>query len=288
MLVLKAVILGAVQGISEFFPISSSGHLSLIGNLLGVEMDLTFSILLHLGTLIAVLLNFHREVLRCLRELIGYFMDLYFNLRQFILYKGAPEGPGYRRMVAGSYRKMTLMLLLAMVPTVLLAVLFVPLSERLNRNLLCSGLGMLVTALLLLVTSFMEKKRKGPREARFADAVLIGAFQGFSAFPGISRFGMTLSAGFICGFSAKFNRLFAYLLFVPTLIGAIILEGGRQQWSGSTMGLLPSLAGMLCAVVVGYLTIRAAIKLISSLSSLRGFSVYCACVGLLSIVFYLV
>ncbi len=285
-MILKAVILGAVQGISEFFPISSSGHLTLLGNLMGVQMDLTFTILLHLGTLLSVVLYFHREALRCLGELIGFFRDIWYNLQQFAEYRGAPEGPAYRKLVVGPYRKITLMMLVTMAPTVVLAVLLVPLSEQLNNNLLCAGMGLFVTALLLLVTSFTEVRKKGPREARFTDALLVGVFQGFSSFPGISRFGMTLSAGFISGFTAKFNRLYAYLLFIPTMIGAMILEGGRQHWTGSTMGVLPCICGFLASVAAGYLTIRVAVKVVSSLS-LRGFSVYCACIGLISIVFYL-
>lgn len=287
MLILKAIILGAVQGISEFFPVSSSGHLSLLGNLLGMEIDPMFNIMLHLGTLLAVFLYFYKEIVRCIRELAGIFRDLYHNFRQFAGYRGGPEGPVYVRVLSNTWRKIDCMLLLSMIPTAVLAFIIRPFAEMLNRNLLCSGLGLFITALLLFAASFTERSAKGPKEAKYSDALLVGVFQGFASFPGVSRFGMTLSSGFFSGFSSRFNRVYAFLLFIPTIAGAVILEGSRQPWTGNTVGILPCLCGMFAAFAFGLFTIRIAVRIITSVS-LKGFAGYCACIGLLSIILYLI
>lgn len=287
MLIIKAIILGAVQGITEFFPISSSGHLSLIGNIMGVEMDLSFMIILHLCTLFSVVLYFKKEVIKCLCEIWGMIKDLFYNLKRMMSYRGGPEGPGYRKIISNSYRKISVMLIISMAVTCVIAVLIHPVTKIFNMNLLCSGFGLLVTAIVLLTASFTGKNRKGPKESKYQDAVIIGAFQGISAFPGISRMAMSYSAGRICGFTLKYNKIYCFLLMIPSIAGAALLECTGGNGLATKMGVLPGIFGAASALFFGYFTVRTAVKILSGMS-MRKFSYYCACIGIISIILYLV
>ncbi len=290
MSIIQAVILGAVQGITEFFPVSSSGHLALISNKMGIgsETNLLFVIMLHLGTLLAVTVVFLPDIVKLTRELVHMLQDLFYNLKLLLSKDSSGQQPPYRKLVSGNYRKFSLMLVITMVPTVIIGYLICPLAEAVTGNLLASGMGLLVTALLLLVSSFMPKSGKDPRKARYTDAILIGAFQGFSGFPGISRLGMTLSSAYLSGFSRKFVLKYSFVLCVPAILGAIILEGGRvhRQAGALSVTLAPCLAGMATAAVVGFFVIRLAIRLISKKGN-RIFAAYCMIIGMISAVEYL-
>ena len=286
--ILQAALLGLVQGVTEFFPISSSGHLALIGNLLGAEgtTNLLFVVMLHMGTLLSILTVFYKDILRILFEVAGMIRDLFFNLK---LHFSNPMREGhipYRKILGGSYRKFTALLLVSLIPTVLVACLVSPIVEMLTGNLLASGLGLFITALLLFVSSFIMVSDRGPKEAKFLDAFVIGAFQGFGAFPGNSRLAMTLSSGFLSGFTRKFTIKYAFLLAVPTIIGAMLFEGSRSHAMDVAVGVLPCLTGMAVSAVVGFFMIRLALKVLSRKRN-RFFALYCLIIGIISIVGYL-
>ena len=288
MLALKAVLLGAVQGVSEFFPVSSSGHISFFADLLGVNIDLMFVIMLHIGSLAAVVLYFRRELARCVLEFAGIFADLYFNLKAFFAHAGdAADGSYYRRILSNSYRKLSVLLIAAVVPTIIIGALLAPLIELLSGNILCSGMGLFITALILLIASFERSGRKGPKEARAGDAVMTGIFQGASVFPGVSRYALTYSSGLYRGFSRKFSRLFSFLMFVPVTVGALLAEGTHLRWSAPAIGIMPSVLGMLSAMATGFFVVRFAMKAVERIP-VRIFSIYCFCMGAVSVVFYLI
>lgn len=284
---LQAAVLGLVQGITEFFPISSSGHLTLVGSLMGAEgsASLMFMVMLHLGTLLAVLSVFYKDILRILSELAGMCRDLVYNLKRHFADPSGKNRAPYRKLLCSSYRKFAAMLLVSLIPTVLVAYLVSPIVEMLTGNLLASGLGLFVTALLLFVSSFVVSCDRGPREAKFLDAFVIGSFQGFGAFPGNSRLAMTLSSGFLSGFAKKFAVKYTFVLSVPTIIGAIILEASRRPAMDVQVGVLPCLIGMLVSAVTGFFVIRMALKLLSRKNN-RFFAVYCLIIGIVSIAGY--
>lgn len=287
--VLQAALLGLVQGVTEFFPVSSTGHLTLVGKLLGAEgaTSLMFMIMLHLGTLVAVLSVFYKDILRIIAETIGILADAVTNLKIYIAEHKQPEGRRYIKILSNGYRKFTALILISLIPTILVAFLVSPIVEMLAGNLLASGLGLFVTALLLFVSSFMRYADKGPRDAKILDAVLVGAFQGFGAFPGNSRLAMALSSGFLSGFSRKFALKYAFVLSVPTVIGALILEAGRYQaGEAAAVGVLPCAVGMLVSAAVGFFVIRIVLKLLNVKRN-RFFAGYCLVIGILSIIGYL-
>lgn len=289
MSVLQAILLGAVQGVTEFFPVSSSGHLTLVSNLMGIEGNISFmfTIMLHIGTLLAVVAVFYKDILRLLTELVRMAADLAANLKLRFSGRGNPDEIRYRKIISNNYRKFVLLLVVSMIPTGIIGYLICPLSEAVTGNLLASGMGLLVTALLLLVASFVLGSDKGPKEAKYTDALLIGAFQGFAAFPGISRLGMTVSSSYLSGFSRKFVLKYAFILSVPTIVGAMILEGRRASFSmGNNVGVLPCIIAMITAAVVGFFVIRLAMHLINKKRS-RLFAGYCILIGIISAVCYL-
>ena len=286
--ILQAALLGLVQGITEFFPVSSAGHLTLVGNLLGVEgaTSLMFMIMLHIGTLIAIFSVFYRDILRIIVEAAGMIRDSVFNLKTYAAEHRTPEGRQYRKILSTGYRRFTALVLVSLIPTFVVAYLVSPIVEMLTGNLLAVGLGLFVTALLLFVSSFMHYADKGPKEAKFVDAFLIGAFQGFGAFPGNSRLAMSLSSAFLSGFSRKFALKYAFVLSVPTVIGAIALEASRNYEPAVTVGVLPCLVGMLVSAVVGFFIIRIAVKMLNMRRN-RFFAGYCLIIGIFSIIGYL-
>lgn len=286
MLVLKAIILGAVQGVTEFFPVSSSGHLSLLGNAMGIQTDLLFTILLHIGSLAAVILYFRVEIIRCLIELKNIFKDIHYNIKRLLFYSGDIEGPRYKKVVSNNYRKLVTLLIVTMIPTVAISIILIPVVEMLNNNILCSGMGLLITALVLFVASYAGKNRKGPKEAKYTDALMIGAFQSIAVLPGVSRFGMVLSSSIFRGFTKKFAKLYSFLLLVPTIIGSLILEASRAGTAPTYIGILPGILGMITALAVGYCVIKFAVRVINR-ASLSIFAFYCVCIGFISILCYL-
>ncbi len=194
MALIRALILGIVQGAASAFPVSSSGHVGLFSRLLGTEVALPAMSLLHLGTLIAVALLFYRDIMRLGYAIVGIFRDLFFNLRLLVSGKKKRAGQAYRRVMAKPYRRFAMLLGVSLVPTFVIGWLFSGLALQGGSNLLATAIGFFVSALLLLVSSFFAAANKGPSRTSWFDAVLIGIFQGAAVFPGISRLGMVLAS----------------------------------------------------------------------------------------------
>ncbi len=286
MLVLKALLLGAVQGLTEFFPVSSSGHLVLLGNLIGFETDLLFTIMLHIGSLFSVVIYFRTEIVKCLWGLCKLLSGSGKKIKRSFLYGHMANDDDNTKLLNDNYSKIALMIVVSMIPTVIVAILLASLVEEIHENMLCTGMGLLVTSLMLLIASLTKNGKKGPKEAELSDSFVIGLFQGVAVLTGFSRLAMALCFGIYRGFSRKFVRLYAFLLFVPTALGAIIYEGLYSDQSFQAAGIGVGIAGMLSALIVGYIVINAAMKIFDR-TSFRSFAIYCFCIGLISIFLYL-
>lgn len=287
MTIIKAIIIGLVAGITDFLPVSTTGHITLFGNIMGIQgdIDLMLIIALHLGTLISILLVYFRPVVRCFLEFIGIIADLITNIR--VLFSGRSGEKVYRKIVTNSYRKLVVLVLIALIPTIVIGCFVVTLTESLACNILASGIGLMVTALLLLVASFTGRLYKGPHEAKVFDAVLIGAFQGFSGFTGISRLGMSTSSAYLSGFTTKLALLFSFILAIPTVIGAFAYEAIRNGSAVPAVGIGFTLIAMMTAAIVGYFALVFLRRFLSSRFT-RYFAAYCFVIGIVSIVIYLV
>lgn len=269
---LNAIILGLIQGIAEFLPISSSGHLSIAQNLFGLSVDGTndmfFDVLLHLGTLVAVFAAYWQEI----REMI---VEFFCAAGDIVKGKKQKDVPPARRLIA--------MIVIGTLP--LLAILPVKdFVEGLSENTYFIGGALLVTGCLLLACDRVRKGRKNEGTAPMRDALLVGISQAIATCPGISRSGMTISAGCFCGFERKFAVRFAFLLSIPAVIGANILHIADALETGIDPALLPVyFVGVAVAAVSGYLCIRL-LKMIAEKGKFGAFSYYCWAMGALTII----
>ena len=287
--ILHAVFLGLVQGLAEFLPISSSGHLVLFSNLFGLESaeesNLFFDVLLHLGTLVAVCIVYRKDIADMIREFFSFVKDvLKLGDRSSASYK-ATDGMGKQnnRSDAPPARRLIFLLIISVLPLFLV----LPIKgylESIRTKPAIVGIALLLTGVILFVSDKASKGRKTERSATWLDALFIGVCQAFAVTPGISRSGTTIAGGLFCGFDRKFAVKFSFLMSIPTVIAAVVLTLVDAMKVGIDLSMLPIyLAGMVVAGVAGYF----AIKLISYLTA-KGkfgyFAWYCWAVGLITII----
>lgn len=279
----EAILLGIIQGITEFFPISSSGHLVIAEQLLGIETDygILFHVILHIGTLVAVLLNFRKDIIRLLYSFAGIFHDIWKNFRIFLGNLIKRQENKYHKVLRTQYRKLAVLILAANIPTAFVGLAMRNLIANAASSLLITGSGLLVTGLLLFVVGFSEHGNKKPKNTSWYSAFIIGACQGFSVVPGISRFGITMTAGLLNGYSKLFALKYSFLISVPTIIGAIIFELVKlPEQSGLTFGfVICCIFGAVAAAVTGFFVIKAMVRIIKK-GKLRVFAYYCLGAGL--------
>lgn len=288
MSVWQAILLGVVQGITEFLPVSSSGHLVLLQQVLNlkIENNLFFEAMLHIGTLLAVLTVFWADIARLFWELIHIFADIFDNIKIWFQNKGFQDEKRYHKLLSSNYRRFVILLFISTIPTGVIGYLIRGMVKEASGNLLAPAIGFFVTAILLLVTECAaEENEKSPHDTSFSEAAAIGIFQGFAAFPGVSRAGATLSACFICGFSRKYAMKYAYIMSIPAILGAAVMEFRGAKISGGAAEIGICVLAMLIAAAVGYFSIRFSLSVIRQ-KKLRYFSMYCMVIGILSIVLH--
>ena len=273
MSLLSACILGLIQGVAEFLPISSSGHLAIAQNLLGMKIDgvddTFFSILLHLGTLVAVFAAYWGDI----REMV---VEFFLGIRDIARRQTPTPVPPARRLI--------LMIVVGTLP--LFAVLPVQDAvEGLSGNTYFVGAALLVTGGLLFACDRVRKGKKNARSAPMTDALLVGVGQAIATMPGISRSGMTICAGCFLGFERKFAVRFAFLLSIPAVLGANILSLADALGEGGIdTGLLPVYGvGVLTAAVSGYLSIFL-VRLVANKGKFGAFAYYCWAAGAVTLV----
>ena len=240
----EAILLGLVQGIAEFLPISSSGHLALFQRLFGIqEATLGFDVLLHVGTLIPVCVVYAKEIWALVKK---------------------------------PFQKLTLMLVIGTLPAVAAALILGDTIEALFSSMLFLGVGFAVTAVVLLLADFLPSGHKEEREITWLDALLIGCAQGVAVAPAISRSGSTISASLLRGLKRETAARFSFLLSIPAILGAAVLQVKDMLSGGAVFGGIPTLClvmGFLAAMLSGYLAIQFMLRLIQK-AKLRYFSIY--------------
>lgn len=255
----QAVVLGIVQGLTEFLPVSSSGHLAVVAHLLGIAPDLGSSILLHAGTLVAVIVFYAGDLWAMLQSLFG-----------------AGQEPK-------KWRRLFWLLVIASVPTAIIGVLLASRVEKAFGSLRAVGVSFILTGVVLWLAGHRPPGRIGANRARPGQAILVGIGQGVAVFPGVSRSGLTVATGLLLGFEREFAARFAFLLSVPAIGGAFALDmlhglgtSGAMAWHR------PDWLGFAVAAVAGYVSIRFLLRLIEK-GKLAVFSYYCWLAGLLTL-----
>lgn len=280
MSILKAIILGIVQGVTEFLPISSSGHLSLFQHFLNVdgEGSLLFSVLLHLGTLIAVFIVFHKTIFELVLDAFALIKDIFTGKFKFKQLKGK--------------KKMLVMFVFSCIPLLLLLIpvgndmklmdVLGGLSE--DESILVEGFCFLFTGILLLSSTYVSKKKILNREVNTLDAFAIGLAQVFAAgFPGISRSGSTISTGMICGVSKEYMVEYSFILGIPAILVANAVELKDAIEIGAELELLPTIIGVIVAAVVGVACIKL-LQWILKKDMWKYFGFYCIIIGVFTII----
>ena len=284
MSVIHAIILGIIQRITEFLPVSSFGHLCAVQDLLGGSRGsgVLFEVKLHLGTMITLIFVFRKDIKKIGIELIGMFLDLIGNANIFLYNRRTGKNLTYAKIVSGTYRKLTALIFVSTIPTILIGYQCKRLVVRSASSHMFSGIGILLTGVILLVVDYSNiNGNKGTREANFGDAMWMGICQGISVLPGLSRFGLTISAGLFCGLSRKFAVKYSLLMSIPAVIGAFFVEAGEFTAVSMTVGKgFTYILGMIVAGVNGYLVIRFMLKL-SNQVRLRYFAFYSFAAGIL-------
>ena len=269
---LTAFLLGLVQGVAEFLPISSSGHLAIAQNLLGMQeagsVPEFFDVLLHLGTLIAVFAAYWKDICEMVVELFRGIGDLAHHSTP------SPVPPA---------RRLILLIVVGTLP--LFAVLPIRKAvQGLSDNMVFVGAALIVTGILLFLCDRVRKGRKTERSATWVDALLVGVGQAVATLPGVSRSGMTITAGCFVGYERRFAVRFSFLLSIPAVLGANILSVGDAVRAGINGAEVPMyLVGVVTAAVVGYLCIRL-LKYVADKGRFGAFAYYCWAVGILTLV----
>lgn len=287
MSVLHAIILGIIQGITEFLPVSSFGHLAVVENALGIERStaVLFEALLHVGTLAAVFVAFWSDIRRIGEELAGMIMDLVGNLNIYLHNKRTGDNLHYAKIVYGTYRKFAAAMVVSFLPTAILGYTSRRLVTKAAISPLLPGACILITGIFLLVTDLGNiGGNKTPKEVTYDSAMWIGICQGIAVFPGISRAGMTICAGLLCGYSRKFAVKYSYIVSIPAIIGSLFMELSQFTSPKMTVGLgFTYLLGMIVAGVVGYFAVHLFFRILQR-TKLRYFAFYCFLAGALALI----
>ncbi|WP_418417896.1 undecaprenyl-diphosphate phosphatase [Blautia sp.] len=283
MTVLYIVLLAVIQGILEFLPVSSFGHLCIIQDLLGMEREsgLLLETMLHFGTLAAVILTFRKDIIRICLETVDMLSDMIGNLSLYIHNHRTGDRLRYAKIISSTYKKFALLVWVSMIPTALLGYTARRLAALASHSKLIPGAGILITGILLLVVDFSRLGgHKAARDAGFGNALWIGICQGISVFPGLSRSGLTISAGLMSGFTRSFAVKYSYIISIPAIIGALCMELGQFASNDMTIGLgFTYVLGMIVSAVVGYFTCRTLLKLVNRIQ-FRYFAYYCFIIGI--------
>lgn len=280
MSVIKAIILGIVQGVTEFLPISSSGHLSLFQHFLNVggEGSLLFTVLLHLGTLIAVFIVFHKTILELIVEFFSLIKDIFTGKFKFKQLKGK--------------KKMLVMFVFSCVPLLFLLIpvgggeklmdVLAGLSE--DDSILAEGICFVITGILLLASTYLSKKKELTRSVNTLDAFAIGIAQAFAAgFPGISRSGSTISTGMICGVSKQYMVEYSFILGIPAILVANFVEFKDAVQADAEIEILPTIIGVAVAAAAGVACIKL-LQWILKKDMWKYFGIYCLIIGTITII----
>ncbi len=272
MTVIKALILGLIQGVSEFLPISSSGHLSIAGRLMGFDPEadslLSFNILLHVATLAAVFIVYRKDIWEMVKAFFGMCKDLF-------------TGKGLR-LKEFLYRRLIVMLIVATLPATGAAFLLGDIIE--NPQLWQIGMFLIITAILLFLSEKLAGGNTDLENMSSKRAFGVGCFQALGTLPGISRSGSTIVGGLFCGLDKKTAVRFSFLMSIPAILGALVLDIKDIFTAPSqTLSFLPVAVGMITAAVSGYFAIKFLLRLVEK-SKLSYFSIYCTIAGIFAII----
>ena len=273
--VLQAIILGIIQGLAEFLPVSSSGHLAIIQNLFHIETDtgLLFDVLLHIGTLTAIIVVFWKDIVKLIIEFFGIIADFIRRFRDPDLI-----------VLSSAYRRFVLLIIVSTIPTAILGYIGRDFVAYASSTLIIPGIGLIITSILLFICDRIGDGRKGIKKITYLNAFEIGIAQGVATVPGISRSGATIAACLMLGIKKETAVKYSFIMSIPAVLGAAVLElkdaAGTSVEAGTVVAYI---IGMVVSAVVGYFAIRVMIN-VGRRKRYLYFSIYCLVIGLVAII----
>ena len=265
--IIQGIIIGIVQGLTEFLPVSSSAHLVFIQKILGVESSLAFDVFLHLGTLIAVLWFFRYDIYKMLHSWVLSIEDIV----QGRFREGFYEDP---------YKRLAWYVILATIPVGIVGVLFEDTVDALFAGALyVPAFFLFVTGTILYLSQRMPSGNVNYDTITKKEALFMGLGQACALLPGLSRSGTTIAAGLTIGLNKEFAAKFSFILSIPAIFGAFVLQL-KDIGSAMNVNLFPVLLGFVASIVAGYLAIKWMLDLIQN-KNLDIFAYYCWLVGLI-------
>ena len=253
---IEAIILGIVQGLTEFLPVSSSGHLAIGKALFGIETaDLSFEVIVHAATVLATIVVFWKDIVKLLQGLFKFQMN--------------PE------------TRYILLIFLSMIPVFVVGVFFKDYVEDIfGSGLVVVGVALIVTALLLFLSETLTARRGGQGEKMsWKSALWMGLAQAVAVIPGLSRSGSTIATGLLCGVSKEEVTRFSFLMVLVPILGEAFLDVVGGDFAASSVGVLPLALGFVAAFVSGLFACRVMIAMVKK-ARLKWFALYCVLVGL--------
>lgn len=289
MTIIQSIFLGIIQGITEFLPVSSSGHLTILQNLCGIQTDggLLFDVMLHIGTVVAICIVFRRDILRMIGETVRMINDLGKNISVFFHNKKDQDARRYKKILHNNYRRFVVMVICATIPTGIIGFAAQDLIALASESLLAPGIGLIMTAILLIISDAVETGNKIPKDISFTSSFLIGIAQGLSTLPGLSRSGTTIAACLISGYDKRFAVKYSFIMAIPAILGAACLE--ISQIGGSNVSISQFFIYLVGAVVsgtVGYFCMKKMLTIVRK-KKFRGFAIYCLILGCISLIGYI-
>lgn len=284
MSILQSILLGILQGIAEFLPISSSGHLAVAQNLFGLaDVPLLYDVMLHLATLLAVVIFFRRKIFRLFKILFKWiFRKPFFEQEDFDDILSGTESRGHKTIVA---------VILSSIVTGAIGIFTSKLIPELSIKFTCAGF--IVTAAFLVFSELIAKhtaklnQNQAPKEKKgisALQALFIGFMQGIGTLPGISRSGSTIAGAELCGVDRTAAGEYSFIVSIPAILGAFILEAKDLGEVGANIGAVQVIAGCVSAFVFGYLSLALLMNLIKK-GRLLWFACYLVPAGILGMIF---
>ena len=267
--IIQAIIIGLVQGLTEFLPVSSSAHLIFIQHFLGVtEPSLAFDVLLHLGTVVAVVGYFWRDILQMIIAFFSSLVDLF-------------KGRFISEIKKDQYKKLTWYVIIATIPVGIIGYLFNSTIESLFTGISIPAFFLLITGCILYFSQRMNSGEINLKNMSWKETIIVGCGQACALLPGLSRSGTTIATGLFLGLDKEFAAKFSFILSIPAILGAAVYQ--LKDVSGGSVELTAWIAGFLVAVISGYFAIKFLLKLIQE-RSLDVFAYYCWIVGAIILV----
>lgn len=301
MSLLEAIFMGIIQGLTEFLPVSSSGHLAMFRILFGIETEtgMLFDVLLHFGTLVAICAVFYKDVAKLIVEGLYILKNGFINLAIFFhngfiqlknqlsknkLPKEELDLGAYHPVANSSYRKFTLLVIVSTIPTGIIGIIGKDVVEMASGLLIVPGICLVITAILLFVADGAKGGEKLPKDITYTNAFVIGIVQGIATLPGISRSGSTITACLLSGFNRSFAVKYSFIMSIPAILGAMLLE--LVEFSGVALSageFVYYIIGMIIAGVIGYICIKTMLVVVRE-KKFKIFAIYCLIIGLISII----